>query len=848
MALPIEQHIPEILKELQGHQALVLEAPPGAGKTTRVPLALLEAGFLNRPSIVVSEPRRLAARLAAHFVAEQLGSEVGQLVGYQVRFENRTGPKTKICYVTAGVLLQQLLDPLSSQPKSGARPYDVVILDEFHERQLETDQILALLKGRLASDPALRLIVMSATLNGEAIASFLDCPRVRSEGKAFPLRIEHESVPDDRPLEKRVSSAVKQALSDQPDGRVLVFLPTVQDIVAAQSTLTPFAKGAEVELLPLHGELSLGEQARAVKPAARRAVVLATNVAESSITVQGVTAVVDSGLARIAVDSPWSGRRELCVAPISQASATQRAGRAGRTAPGSVYRLFSEHSFKTRRPYEVPEIQRSDLSDVWLRLLGAGIDKPEQMPWMDPPPPAAVRAAEDLLQALGATNAARQLTSIGKRMLRFAMHPRLARVIVAGEDLGVGEEAALAAALLAERDIVRRGAETAHFADDSDILARCDRFHQAEFERFSENSLRQLDLLRGPVQAVASAYKSLCQHLVRGTPDAPDLDPALRKALLAGFIDRVARRRSHTGAELILANGTNAKISSNSVVHHATLLIAHDIEQREQHGKSGGGVPWVSLATRIEPEWLLDDYAHLLSDEQQLIWNAEKECVESQSRVRCGSVVLEESRSRAQPSEATSAELARAANAQRARFLGSSNSLATFITRLMLLRTQRPDLTLPSLTLDDSLSLFEQACQGLSSFAELDELDWPALFNDRLSAEQRRALDRELPLSIALPSGRPLKVNYEPDKSPWVSSRLQDFFGMNQSPTLCGGKLPLTLHLLAPNQRAVQVTTDLAGFWQRHYPAVRRELMRRYPRHAWPEDPLTATPPVKPRR
>jgi ATP-dependent helicase HrpB len=841
VSLPIDEVLPEILQSLQRHRALVLEAPPGAGKTTRVPLALMDDVQLGVSSIAVSEPRRLAAKLAAHFVAGELGERVGERIGYQVRFESKVGPKTRVRYLTAGTLLQQLLDPRAAQ--AGASP--VIILDEFHERQIENDQLLALLKQRMGRDDRLRVIVMSATLDGERIASYLECPRVRSEGKIFPLRIEHAPTHDDRPLEKQVSSAVKQALQEQSTGHVLVFLPTVPDIQRCQDTLAPLQSTQGVQILALHGELPLDEQTRAVARSEQRKIVLATNVAESSITVPGVTAVVDSGLARIAIDSPWSGRRELSVMEVSGASAIQRAGRAGRTAPGVVYRLFTEHNFRARREHEVPEIQRSDLSDAWLHLLGAGTD-PDQLPWFDAPPSAAVQAARTLLRTLGAIDQHGALTAIGRRMLRFAVHPRLARLVVAGEDFGVADDACLAAALLGERDIVRRNDEDP-LAYESDLEERAARFREASESNFSGSSVRRLNLSHASLHAVARAYEALRSKAdLSGTP-VGDSDQAVRKALLLGFPDRVARRRNPTSPELTLANGTAARLSERSVVQNAAWLIAHDVERRVDRGRRTD-LSWVTVATQIEPDWLLDLFADRIQDDQQLHWNADKEHVESIERISFGSLVLDETRGRAGASAAASSELARAASAQKARFFGDRDVVVSFQQRVALLARHRPDLSLTVAQLDTD-GLLALACQGLTSFDELAALDWPSFLLSQLDAEQRRALERDVPVGITLPGGRPLRVNYEPDKPPWVGSRLQDFFGMHSTPLLCNGKVPLTLHLLAPNQRAVQVTTDLAGFWQRHYPGIRRELMRRYPRHSWPEDPLHAAPPVpKPRR
>jgi ATP-dependent helicase HrpB len=417
--------------------------------------------------------------------------------------------------------------------------------------------------------------------------------------------------------------------------------------------------------------------------------------------------------------------------------------------------------------------------------------------------------------------------------------------LVAGQALGVADEACLAAALLGERDIVRRNDEDP-IAYDSDLEERAARFREAAESNFSGNSLRRLNLSQPAVLAVSRAYEALWSKLEKSDIEPNDASQALRKALLLGFPDRVARRRNATSPDLTLMNGTTARLSERSSVQHANWLIAHDVERRVDRGRRTD-LSWVTLATKIEPDWLLDLFPDQVRAEQRLDWSSAKEQVEATERISYGSLVLEETRAKAQPSEMVSAELARAAAAQKTRFFGDRDVVAGFLQRLALLAQHRPDLALPSAQSDTELLAL--ACRGLTSFADLDALDWSTFLQGQLDDDQRRALERETPLSITLPAGRSLRVNYEPDKPPWVSSRLQDFFGMRTTPLLCSGKVPLTLHLLAPNQRAVQVTTDLAGFWHKHYPGIRRELMRRYPRHPWPDDPLNATPPApRPRR
>jgi ATP-dependent helicase HrpB len=842
--LPIDPLLPEICRRLAEARCLVLEAPPGAGKTTRVPPALLEA-LPAGGEIVVSEPRRLAARLAAHRVAAESRERVGERIGYSVRFEDVSGPRTRIRYVTEGVLLRRLLDDPLLESVSA------VLIDEVHERHLATDLCLALVhRLRQSSRPDLWLCVMSATIEADAIAEYLGgCPIVRSEGRLFPLTIEHQQRPDDRPLEKQVVSAVRRLITEQPDGHVLVFLPGAAEIRRASDALEPLAGAEGLAVLPLHGDLDLADQARAVEDGTRRKLVLSTNVAESSVTVEGVSAVVDSGMARVAGHSPWTGLPRLELAKVSRASATQRAGRAGRTRPGRVLRLYTRGDFETRPEHDSPEIARSDLSEALLMLYGAGVDA-RALPFLDAPPEQALAAAERLLERLGAAQN-RALTDVGQRMLAMPLHPRLARVLVEGERRGMASEAALAAALLSERDI-RAGARTRFGAasaldvlvGDSDVTALADLFEEAEAEGFAAHRVRALGLDSRALRAVERARRQIARvakNRGRAPESAEEADRALRIAVLAGFCDRVAKRRAPASNELVLMSGGTARLAETSVVQRARLLVAIDVDERRS-GRSGALT--VRLASAIEPEWLLDLHPDLLEASEELVWDDANERVMRVSRISCESVVLEEDRVPAPPSEQASELLLRMALT---RAPGLVSDLEGLAARVAVLRDALPEQNVPPLGEAELRAALVRACAGASSLSELRAVDLAAAveagFDDRL----RRLLRDEAPERIQLPGGRSLLVHYERDKPPWVESRLQDFFGMSEAPRVGRGRVPLTLHLLAPNQRAVQVTSDLGGFWERHYATIRRELMRRYPRHAWPEDGRSAHPP-EPRR
>jgi ATP-dependent helicase HrpB len=847
ISLPIEALLPEITQRVASAGALVLEAPPGAGKTTRVPWALHATGADGR-EIIVTEPRRLAARMAARRVASERGTKLGETVGYSVRFEDVAGPLTRVRYVTEGVLVRRLLD----DPE--LRGVRAVVLDEFHERHLDSDLLLALLaRLRQGARPDLALVVMSATLDAEPVANFLGAPRLRSEGRAYPVTIEHLTAPDDRPLEKQVTSAVRRLLDEGNQGHVLVFLPGAAEIRRASETLAALAAERGFVVLPLHGDLPIAEQARAVEPSERQKVVLSTNVAESSLTIEGVTAVVDSGLSRVAGHSVWTGLSTLVTAKVSRASATQRAGRAGRTSEGRVLRLFTRGDFETRPEHDTPEILRADLAEAALTLRAAGHGALAGLDWLTAPPAANASAAEELLRSLGAVTASGELSAIGRRLVELPLPPRLGRLVVEGERRGVGEEAALVAALVGERDI-RTSTRTAFGSrydtnaharsGPSDLLELGELFGEAEAVRFEAQRVRALGLEPRAVEAVARARRQIARNvknLVPPPPDTDTTDAALLAAVLAGFPDRIARRRKRGERELVLANGRLARLSEQSVVHEAMLLVAVDAE--EQPGR-GAVVRWASAVTE---DLLLELLGDAVEVREELVWAPERERVESVAAMRLGAIVLDESRSAAAPSTETARVLVAAANEQPTRFLKSEAALRLGV-RLALLAEHFPKAGFPA---DPGALLaraLETAASDARSFGELEALAWLSFVTAALSPEQRRLLEEETPERVRLGGGRSVEVHYESGRAPFIESRLQDFFGAGHGPLILAGRQPLTLHLLAPNQRAVQVTTDLAGFWQRHYPTVRRELMRRYPRHAWPEDGRTAEPPAPKKR
>lgn len=769
-ALPVDAILPEILDSLKLRPNLVVIAAPGAGKTTRVPPALL--GIVSG-EVVVLEPRRIAARLAARRVAWELGEPVGETVGYQIRFEEAISRRTRLRFVTEGVLTRRLLsDPL-------LKGVAAVVLDEFHERHLESDLALALLKRLQRTRPDLRIVVMSATLDADPVAKYLDgCPIVHSEGRLFDLSIKHLPYSPE-PLESQVRNAVELLIEAGHSGDTLVFLPGAVEIRRAMRACDEVARRAGLLALPLHGSLPPKEQDRALAPASQRKLIFATNVAESSVTVEGVTAVIDSGLARFASYSPWSGLPTLHVGRVSKASAKQRAGRAGRTAPGRVLRLYTEEDYSRRVEQDPPEILRSDLSQLCLALRAMQIAHVNDIPWLDAPVEAAVEQAESLLDRLGARG------SMAQRLARYPLPPRLSRILLESLDRGVGEDGCVAAALLGSGVHVER----------TDLLAAMD----LEPDHRVQQHITQL------------------RRIGRISGQRKHNDDAVLMSVLAGFPDRVARLRA--GNQVLLSTGGSAELAGEPPRYE--FMVAVDAEDRKEKP-----LPLIRMTARIEPEWLIDLFPDRVKDHSSVVWNRVAERADAVSELLYDELVIQESRG-ALPEAQAAAELLsqKATEAGIERFV-DVDALNEFMGRVEFAGFEMPDLP----------QALSELCFGLRSFAELKKkaADLVSVLEEKIGPRRLREI---APAGIRLRNGRQTKVHYERGKPPWIASRVQDFFGMRDTPRIGPERTPVVVHLLAPNQRPVQTTTDLAGFWVRLYPEVRRELMRRYPRHAWPERP-----------
>jgi len=833
--LPIDDVLPALIAALGERGAVVLRAPTGAGKTTRVPPAILDAGLAGDGAVVLLEPRRVAARAAARRIAEERGARVGESVGYRVRFDNRTSAATRIIVATEGVLLRMLQDDPFLEG------IGAVVLDEFHERSLDADLALSLSR-RVREDarPDLQLVVMSATLDPLPLATYLDAAVIESEGFLHPVEVQYLDRPDDRWLDEQVASGVRRALTET-DGDVLAFLPGVGEIRGTARRLSDL-KTAGIDVFELFGNLPPDKQDRALRKGKQRRVVLATNVAETSVTVDGVTAVVDSGWARVMRHDPAVGMDKLALARISQTSITQRTGRAGRTAPGVCFRLWTRNEERVFPRVLEPEIRRLELAGAALQLMAWGETDLAAFPWFEAPGASRLDAARDLLQRLGAVEGA-TLTQIGHSMSRLPVHPRIARMLLEGHRLGHPRRTAGAAALLSERDPFRGGPRSrkARHHGDSDIADRLD----ALAGRGGRDDLPRVE--PGAAQWIGRVRDDLFALVRRTEGAAPrtriSADEAMARALLAGFPDRLARRREPGSDRAVMVGGRGVKLAPSCAVRDAELFVCVDVDagRREERAEA-----IVRAASAVSRAWLAADR---LQTTEHMEFDAAGQRVVGSRRTSFDDLVLDEvviqtPRGR----EAQEVLAAAAADNLAAALRLDDENVVSLRTRVACLREWRPDLELPAMDDDAIRSLLPVLVRGRRSFAETKKAPLLDVLRGRLDWKQMQALDHDAPERIAVPSGSRIRLTYEAGRAPVLPVRIQEVFGLRATPSVASGRVKVLLHLLAPNQRAQQVTDDLPSFWANTYPLVRAELRRRYPKHAWPEDPLTARPERRPGR
>ncbi|MGR6738857.1 ATP-dependent helicase HrpB [Pseudomonas chlororaphis] len=841
-SLPIDEVLPALREALATRHEAVLEAPPGAGKTTRVPLALLNEPWLAGQRILMLEPRRLAARAAAERLASELGEKVGETVGYRIRLDSKVGPNTRIEVVTEGILTRRLQDDPALEGVG------LLIFDEFHERSLDADLALALsLNGRdlFRDEQPLKILLMSATLEGERLAGLLDdAPILRSEGRMFPVDVRwgRPFLPGEF-IEPRLVQTIFEALNDE-SGSVLVFLPGQAEIRRVHQQLADaVGERPEILLCPLHGELDLAAQRAAIEPAppGKRKVVLATNIAETSLTIDGVRVVVDAGLARVPRFDPGSGMTRLDTQRISRASATQRAGRAGRLEPGVCYRLWSQDQHEQLAAYGSAEILQADLAGLALQLARWGVT-PAQLVWLDVPPGAAYAQAQDLLERLGALTAKAgedwKLTAHGQAMAELPAHPRIAHLLLRGQALGLANMACDVAALLGERDILRGGGADLH--SRLVLLSgeeRAARGAQGGVQRARQLARQYRGYLRGqPSQAVAD-------------PDHPRWLGAL---LALAYPDRVAQQRRPGGAEYRLANGRAALFSETDSLMKQPWLVIADLGSRQ-----GQREERIYLAADFDPALFDSVLAEQVRSVDQLDWDEREGVLRAERQRKVGELVLSREPLTGLDEAARCQALVNLVRRKGLELLPWTPELRQWQARVALLRqldleatgeSQWPDVSDVALlkSLESWLLPYLGKVSRLSHFANLE---LASIVHNLLPWPLPQRLDELAPHHLTVPSGSSIRLDYS-EQPPILAVRLQELFGLAETPRIAGGRQVVKLHLLSPARRPVQVTQDLANFWRSTYAEVKKDLKGRYPKHYWPDDPLVAeaTARAKPRK
>ncbi len=904
--LPIYDIESDIIARLKSGRRLILSAPTGSGKSTQVPQMLLRHGMLGAGQVVILQPRRLATRLLAARVAQELGVQLGQEVGYQIRFENVTSVRTKIRFVTEGVLLRQMIDDPQLKGVS------VLVFDEFHERHLYGDITLARaldLQEQHRSD--LSLVVMSATLNAAELEKYLSerrsptrrvggsdskhagsetgapgCSVLSSEGRVYPVEIAYAAQPsynDKRPVWEQAAEAFSDYVQSGGEGDVLVFMPGGFEISQTLEAIrhAPGSKG--FILLPLHGELEPRAQDAAVARYEQRKVVVATNVAETSLTIDGVRLVIDSGLARIPRYDANRGINTLLIDKISQANADQRAGRAGRTAPGVCMRLWSRDEHSHRPAQELPEIKRLDLAEVVLTLKAAGVEDLRKFRWLEKPDEISLAHAEELLMDLGAlgkmgrasvplaesgvapdslgTNlksdeqsfrrdaenhtpeacAPLQITPVGRKMLAFPMHPRYARMLLAAQEFGCVHQASLVAALTQGRDLLLRNVDkiTSQFREDllgekatSDFWILMRAWNYAAQNQFRLDACRKMGIHAVTARQVGpllEQFLRIAKSEGLDTKPREVKDEALQKCILIGFSDRVARRLDQGTLRCELVHNRRGVLARESAVGHSELIVVAEV--REVEGREVNTI--LSLATAIDAAWLREFFPGDIESDLRVQFDAQQKRVVAAELLKFRGLALSAKRVDPPPADAAARLLTNEIIAGRLLLPNWDHSVEQWLARLDFLCANCPELQLPPFADDDKTHIIGQLCLGAVSYKDIKEREVKPVVMSWLSATQKELLDKHAPERLSLPNDRTPKVVYEKGKSPFISLRIQELYDVNQTPKIAMGRVPVTVHILTPGMKPIQVTQDLPSFWREHYPKIKSELARKYPKHFW---------------
>jgi len=840
----VNEHLPiydldEEIVAAQQDGRLVLQAPTGSGKSTQVPQILLDGGALGDGRCIILQPRRLAARMLAKRVAEERGVPLGGEVGYRIRLDNVSSAATRILFVTEGILLRQMIaDP-------SLRDISTIIFDEFHERHLYGDISLArALDLQETARPDLKIIVMSATLDGGQIEKHLTpCQTLVSEGRVFPVEIEYlRHEPRDEPPWDLAVEAVRENF-DRTDGDILVFMPGAYEIQRTIRELSHRAR-AGCTILPLHGELPAAEQDKAVARTSQRKIIVSTNVAETSLTIDGVTMVVDAGLARVARYDPNRGINTLMIEKISRASADQRSGRAGRTAPGICLRLWTERDHVQRPPVELPEIKRLDLAETVLSLKAAGVRDLARFRWIDRPEEKSLARAEQLLRDLGAIDdATGDITPTGRRMLSFPVHPRYARMFLAAEELGCVRAAALIAALTQSRSLLlktekRIEEERAEIFGEgiSDFLILMRAFHYAERHDFRLEALRPLAIHAEAARQVKKLFEQFLdiardENLDVRPESAPARDEAIARCVLAGFADQVARRRSGGTLVCDIVHERRGQLARASIAQNSRLIVAAEINEIE--GRGGEVQVILSLTTEIEEAWLREMFPGHFEERSTHLYDSSQNRVVVRREKVFRDLVIESQDRDAEPSPQATSCLAALVVEGDLKLTQWDDAVEQWIERVNFLARVLPDQNLPAIGPAEREYIVHLACDGATNYREIKDRPVLGLARSILTPAQQHLVDKQAPERLELPDGRRAKITYAADADPVLGARIQDLYGVTEDIKIAAGRVPVTIQVLAPNHRPVQVTKSLKTFWAESYPKLKQQLQRQYPKHEW---------------
>lgn len=857
--LPIYELESAVVASLRAQGRLIVQAPTGSGKSTQIPQMLWRHGLLGeKGQVVVLQPRRLATRLLAKRVAEEAGTTLGEGVGYQIRLESRVSDRTRIRFVTEGILLRQMsFDPALSGVSA-------IVFDEFHERHLYGDISLArALQLQQTIRPDLRLIVMSATLDAGALKTYLaPCDVLVSQGRSFPVRIEYLPKAVNFEQEPVWEIAVRECerVAAENTGDLLVFMPGAYEINRTVQAVQASRDLRDFVVFPLHGELPPEQQDRAVARYDSRKIIVSTNVAETSLTIEGVTTVIDSGLARVARFDPHRGINTLLIEKISVASADQRAGRAGRTAPGVCVRLWTEHEHAKRALQELPEVKRLDLSEVVLTLKASGIDDVFNFPWLEKPDPRALERAEMLLADLGALGteggplrpdgadpgrkALPAITDIGRKMLRFPVHPRYARMFLAAQERGCVRPIALMAALTQGRSFLLRGVdrrteeareESLGEEHESDFFLLMRAWRYADQNRYSLDACRRLGIHAQGARQVGPLFEQFLEIAADEGLDISDrrIDGAdVRKCVLAGFSDQLAKRLDVGTLRCELVHARRGVLARESCIQKATLFVAAEISEIE--GRGGEVNVLLSLATAVEEAWLKEIFPGDHREARNVIYDEQQKRVVTRRERRFRDLVLEAKTSSDEaPLDAAAALLTKEVVAGRLKLEQWDESVEQWITRVNRMAEWFPELEVNPITDADRSTLIEQICYGALGYKDIRDKPVMPVLRDWLTAEQLAVLDDYLPERLTMANGRRSRITYNKEGPPILSARIQELYGIEGRFAVGHGRVPVKIEVLAPNQRPLQVTDDLTNFWREVYPKIKPELSRRYPRHEW---------------